>query len=537
MNISFQPVESLGRRLYSFTATAVQVDDTSIANYNKYGIQTTGDYSTYIIYNHDVLGQIYGTYQYSDGNLLNTKISQKYKNLSSEDFINQVNNLKWLRLEIESDPYVIIENNGQLVKATTSSQINAPNATVGHIVTINGSEMIIYPRMMRRSKNCENDTSTQIVYLSIFELKESNTSITDLRFKYPTTVTIDYVANLDEIEAKKLAKAIYYYQNPGQLYGSFEPKDSLVRKIYNKYRIDYKKYYQYLIDITEIQVQGPPGAVVYIKDSKDSELNRHILENGYLQLRDEDAMIEGLYFCGIHLTECKNPLETKIVNGLGIDDFVLQSGIYNSINDIENPINGGIYQIRTNESKNNTILENYRIFATDENNVGYQEVTPEMYQTLILNSAGDNNTLKFVYYYNCWYLLEEGYEKTKLLKGDLRQLRDDEFILVNDYYDSFQDIGEPIPNGVYWVASYTVSVDDADDYDSISNLLTVSENDNVIERADKKYTLIINKLYEENKNRYIYYHGKWYLFTSEHDILCPVDGLVDYYYTSVKGVY
>ena len=59
-----------------------------------------------------MLGQIYGTYQYSDGNLLNTKINQKYKNLSNEDFINQINNLKWLRLEIESDPYVIIENNG-----------------------------------------------------------------------------------------------------------------------------------------------------------------------------------------------------------------------------------------------------------------------------------------------------------------------------------------------------------------------------------------------------------------------------------------
>ena len=44
MNIDFQPVEALGRRLYSFTATAVEVDDATIANNNKYGIQITGNY-------------------------------------------------------------------------------------------------------------------------------------------------------------------------------------------------------------------------------------------------------------------------------------------------------------------------------------------------------------------------------------------------------------------------------------------------------------------------------------------------------------
>jgi len=39
-------------------------------------------------------------------------------------------------------------------------------------------------------------------------------------------------------------------QKPGQLYGTFEPKDSLLRKIYNKYLLKYKKYYQRLLDIT-----------------------------------------------------------------------------------------------------------------------------------------------------------------------------------------------------------------------------------------------------------------------------------------------
>ena len=526
MNIDFQPVETLGRRLYSFTATAVEVDDVTIANYNKYGIQITGNYEKYITYRHEVLGQISGTYQASDGNILSNKIDTKYKRSSNEGFINQVGSLRWLKLEIESDPYVIIESGGQLVKATTSSDIEAPDATVGHIVVINGAEMIVYPRMERRptGQPGSGSTATEIVHLGIFELKDDNTSVTDLRFKYPTTVTIDYIASLEEVEdTSGLANRIYYYHKPGQLYGSFEPKDSLMQKIYNKYLLNYKKYYQRLLDVTGIQVEGQPGAVVYVKDSKDTDLNRHVLENGYLQLRDNEAIIEGLYFCGVHLTECTDPLETEIVNGLTDDDFELQDGVYDSIDEIENPVNAGIYQIRAYGLKSGAFLQNNRVIVVNEDNTEHTEVTPDNYYTLPIE---DDEKLQFVYYYGCWYILAKGYEKTKLLGGDIRQLRDNEYILVDEYYDSFEEIENPIPNGVYWISSYAVNDKDP----------TISE-DYVYANADRNYALIVKRLYEESKNRYIYYHGDWWLFTPEHDVLCPVDGLVDYYCEVVKGVY
>ena len=535
MNIDFQPVETLGRRLYSFTATAVEVDDVTIANYNKYGIQITGNYEKYITYRHEVLGQISGTYQASDGNILSNKIDAKYKKSSNEGFINQVGSLRWLKLEIESDPYVIIESGGQLVKATTSSDIEAPDATVGHIVVINGAEMIVYPRMERRPTGQPGNGSTaaEIVHLGIFELKDDNTSVTDLRFKYPTTVTIDYIASLEEVEdTSGLANRIYYYHKPGQLYGSFEPKDSLMQKIYNKYLLNYKKYYQRLLDVTGIQVEGQPGAVVYVKDSKDTDLNRHVLENGYLQLRDNEAIIEGLYFCGVHLTECTDPLETEIVNGLTDDDFELQDGVYDSIDEIENPVNAGIYQIRAYGLKSGAFLQNNRVIVVNEDNTEHTEVTPDNYYTLPIE---DDEKLQFVYYYGCWYILAKGYEKTKLLGGDIRQLRDNEYILVDEYYDSFAEIENPIPNGVYWISSYAVDDEDLD-FDRISGLLTIDKN-YIYANADKNYALIVKRLYEESKNRYIYYHGDWWLFTPEHDVLCPVDGLVDYYCEVVKGVY
>lgn len=425
-----------------------------------------------------------------------------------------------------------------MVKATASSDIEAPDATVGHIVVINGAEMIVYPRMERRptGQPGNGSTATEIVHLGIFELKEDNTLVTDLRFKYPTTVTIDYIANLEEVEdTSNLTNRIYYYHKPGQLYGSFEPKDSLMQKIYNKYLLNYKKYYQRLLDVTGIQVEGQPGAVVYVKDSKDTDLNRHVLENGYLQLRDNEVAIEGLYFCGIHLTECTDPLETEIVNGLTSDDFELQDGVYDSIDEIKKPINAGVYQIRAYGLKSGAFLQNNRVVAVDEDNTEHIEVTPDNYYTLIIEPIEDDEKLQFVYYYGCWYILSKSYEKTKLLKGDIRQLRDNEYILVDEYYDSFEEVKNPVPNGVYWISSYAVDDDDLE-FDRVNDLLTTSE-DYVHANADRKYALIVKRLYEESKNRYIYYHGNWWLFTPEHDVLCPVDGLVDYYCEVMKGVY
>lgn len=443
MNIDFQPVESLGRRLYSFTATAVEIDEANILNYDKYDIQTIGQYEKYIIYTHEVLGQISGLFGPDDENIINNKIDVKYKRSSNKGFINQVQSLKWLRLEIDTPPYVIIEQNGQLIQATTSSQIQTSNATIGYIIQINDIEMIVYPQTLRYTTNLpQKELSDQeyidyvptekVTYMGIFELKEENTLITSLRFKYPVTATIDYIANLEEIEdTSGLATKKYYYYKAGQLYGTFQSQDSLIKKIYNKYLLDYNKYYQRLLDITRIRIEGPPGTVVYIQDSQDEELKRHVLANGQLELQESETMIKGLYFYGIHMFECSDPLR---------------------VNDI--------------------------------------------------------------------------------IKGDIQSLKNNEYIMMEGSYKSFEEIEKPIPNGVYQLPFYAIN---SIDYNNRTGLLTV-DDDYIYTNVDENYSFILQSLFEKS-NKYIYYNDEWHLFTEDHDILCPVNGLVDYYCEVMKGVY
>ena len=535
MNIDFQPVETLGRRLYSFTATAIEIDEANIKNYQKYGIQNIGSYQDYVTYEHQVTGQIQGTYSENNGNIFTNIIAKKYANQANAGFVNRIDSLKSLKLEINSDPYLIIEDsNGKLIKATSESNIDVTKSTVGYIVEINGIEMIIHPRIIRRTENAEDGTGPiTTTFIGYFELKDSNVQITSLKFKYPTSVSIDYITILKEIEdTSKLANKIYYTQKPGQLYGSFEPRDSLIRKIYNKYLLNYKKYYQKLLDVSQIQVEGDPGTVIYVKDSKDSQINRHILQNGYLQLKQNDVFIEGLYFCGKHLTECTDPLQISTTNG--ITNFVLQDGIYDHISDITNPVNGGIYQLRTYGIKSELTFENHKILLVTEDLTEKIEITPDNFYILLLDTIQDDDTLKFVYYYGCWYILNKALEKTKLLKGDIRQVRDDEYILINEKYDDFSEIQNPIKNGVYWISSYVIT--NPIQFDKYMGLLTVGQED-VIQKVDKDYALLLERLYEKSISRYIYYHNKWYNFTPDNDVLCPVDGIVNYCCEIVKGVY
>ena len=44
MDISFTPEAQLGRMIYSFSATAHEVDECSIENYDKYIIHTIGTF-------------------------------------------------------------------------------------------------------------------------------------------------------------------------------------------------------------------------------------------------------------------------------------------------------------------------------------------------------------------------------------------------------------------------------------------------------------------------------------------------------------
>lgn len=463
MDINFQPMQSLGRRLYSFSATAIEIDEVNIFNCNKYGIQSIGDYSQAdsSIENYDILGQISGKFSSKNGDLISTILQKKYQQKIETNYEVSIEKLKWIRMEFISPPYIVTEGeNGTLIKANESVDINT--STSGYIVKINDKEILIHPSIQRRTVNPITGEA-KIANVGFFEI---NSDITALEIKYEAEVIIDYIARINKSKKDQRTQRIEYSYKLGQLYGSFNSEESLIRKIYKKYLINFNSYSQKVIDITGIKVEGPTNGVIYVKDSKDSNLNRHILENGFLELNDDGAFIEGLYFHGVHLIEADPKQRRSLVKDT---EFIRVPGNYSYLQEIQNPIQNGVYKLS---------------YLIVEHAIGFNE---------------------------------NGISSVNIELDNVVQENNEDYSLVVEE-DSLSEV-----NHVYYLRS-------------TGGVLDVMPSDVLLE-ADLNYSLLLARVYENPVKEYIWYHGQWRVFTADHDVICPIDGIVDYICKIEKVVY
>ena len=482
MNISFQPNQSLGRMLYSFTATAVQIDEVTVLNCDKYNIQKIGNYESNVINEIIKFGQLQGKFGINNEDIVQNILNNKYKNKAIKGFKNLIRDITYFKLEIYSSPTVINDS------------------ISGYVIYINNIKTII-PAF-------QYFINGQINRMGYFEFNATDIPINSLKFERPLDISMDYLATIEEKEdTSKIVRTRTYYYNPGQLFGSFYPGEKLITKIYKRQFADNNEFYKKLQAVHGIQIQGPPGTVVYIKDSKDQDYNRHILENGYLQLIDDNATINELYFYGIHLPTEINVNDIKYskrkINSQNPNENLLPSDgtIYNDF-PTQNLIDGKIYQIKMKKVTNYAVLNN-EWFDNDnltllmENNypISSYEKDGQIY-SLFLDPVYQEEVVDMVYYYGEWYSLnflqQNAQEFDAAADNVFYNARPHEWINMGTV-SSLDDITNPINHGVY--------------------------------------------TYEASGTRYIYYNERLCVFTDSNDVICPIDGIVDYYYEAVKGVY
>lgn len=538
MNIAFQPLESLGRKLYSFTATAVEVDQANLSNYNKYKINVIGDYLKQVETTKQTFGVLQGVFSESNIETPFDKIKNKYNEVVKQGYIAETKFLKYLKIEIDSDPYLVYYNNERLQPLDDNAKQEGvlpdsaiKSASLGYIVSINGNNYFIPSQMERNviqkeiiNQNSETSivNSVQVVHNGFFQL--DNVKITSLNFPKRTTATLTYIAQIHQIEDPNyVIKKFVYEDVVGQLYGTFKPQESLSNMIYMKYFENDSTYYKRLVDLIGIRAEGPPGAVLYVQDSNDQGgYNRHVLENGFLRLRDDDATIFSLYFKGIHLIQSKNSSDFFNKNGLKInineiqwDEVVTYKNINEIIENEEELTNGDAFRILkygieslensypkidlySEESKENfkaLIILSEPLDDSEGWIVSIDGINewPINVHDLMLEQIKNDNSLKIIYYYGDFYpVLEAKRISEELSKADIRHVRENEYISIDGSYQTLNTIEQPIQNGVYLL---------------------------------------------ENGTYYIYYHQQWYPFDNNNkDVLCPIDGIIDYYCQTVKGI-
>jgi len=544
MDINLTPNSTLGRRIYSFTATAYEVDAATIKNYDKYGISPLGTYDTQLQFASDYIGQ------YNEVIPANTEtlslIQKKYEKYAKENYKIAVQNLDFLRLEFESDPYLIKEGEDgpYVVDDFGDDKENPDSAILGYLAYVNNKPIIINPE-------------------GIYELKGENVEITSLSFPVDTQINLEYHVNLQQTEdTSKVFQTNSFYRRVGQRWGAFKPNDSIYQNIWNKYFEKYSNYQQMMLSLDGVKIEAEPGTVVFVKESADTDFERHVIGPTHtLALDAEDSAIEGLYFAGIHLepaTAAEQERETLPDNKYIETNIILDK----YVSDTSQLVKNGVYTLADDylESAESQFAGWYSIKS--------KEQWPEQYTASVnqdnIEHPSSNYTLLFdrvlqpIDNDGGLTVDEEWIEQVggDIWTGSLYVdgIKDEEIETQNNlnHEEDLIPTGDrQYRNGVYTMRSreqwpdeatasansgqlsksgstYTISLNRA--YDDYYHLVLNKE-------IDRQYALILQRLIDEANSRFIWHNNQWWLFTNNDDLLCPVEALIDYHCEIMKGRY
>lgn len=316
MNISLTPDTVSGRKVYSFTCTAYEIDDFTLENCSLYNIAPLGEYKTVLEFQNEYIGQLSQTFPaYKD---VFTTLNEKYAEYAEEGYEIKIEHINYLRIEINSDPYLIQE--------TESGPVITTDATVadytGYLVYINDNPIII-------------DSGNGRVY----ELKGDNIKVTSIVFAAETDALIDYNIIISQSQQSGTSVATAnYYQEVGQLYGTFQINESAYQQIWNKYYEETESYVQKLAALKAVKIEADPGSIVYIQEADNPTFEKHIIgDTCLLEIANENSIITGMYFTGVQFVLASE--EELARETLEYNRYAIAEGTYASLDVIVPKIN------------------------------------------------------------------------------------------------------------------------------------------------------------------------------------------------------
>lgn len=345
MEVSLTPKTELDRLIYTFSATAYEIDEPTLSNLDKHGIISIGVYNPVVSYDDSVLGQVssFKSDQEPIGNVykagydligaasLNNALvnsiakKEKYKEGVDGEVLDDFK-ISYIRITVESQPYLIVKQNGQYFPLDDIDDGEIPSGQI--IVDINRP-------INNQLYQIESTYNYEQVYLgtlfeinkkpiiisypnNIYELKEDFLALpasTTIVPKKDSILSIDYSIKKHFIEdTSNVPKRISIEKKVGQIYGMYNPDMDLIKKVQEKYNMVYSEINQssnrkekvvtYISEFSSITIDAEPGSVFLVSFKNDNILDRTtqrfvINETGELTI---DANIESFYIKGLNFS-------------------------------------------------------------------------------------------------------------------------------------------------------------------------------------------------------------------------------------------
>ncbi len=368
-DVSLTPKEELGRLVYSFSATAVEVDEPSLKNLNEFNLINIGKFQEQIGDTKIICGQVSGLFTESDDIMQaivknchqiidNSDYEYQFKDLKAisidvypnQDFNTQINvinteimqkknafeieTIEYKKIKIENEIAELEKQKNNLEALQNAISQNTYNSTIR--LTIDGSEIRVKPNRTYNLDNFIMSSGHQIFTLP-FEVANK---------KYYTPIIVNYTARvimtetLSRIITNKDMLTVW-----GQLGGAFETNKDILNN-YNDKRIK-----------SEFRVfnETNPNATNSIYDAQH--------QMNYIIIQTTDILEAIKQLCREQIEHTYN---TKFSNYDEVDDTYNDGTRYYAFEyiskiDIEADEGTVIYI----KSKNNTVEHPVRIGATE----------------------------------------------------------------------------------------------------------------------------------------------------------------------------
>lgn len=286
MNVSLTPENTLGRMLYSFSATAYEIDEVSLANLDKYNLYQTGEIAEVIIGEFEASAQIQLTS--FDQSLNNELVIQESDALKDSIYSLEISEVKRANIVLDAEPYI-----------TT-------NELVGYEVSVefeDGVKTFYIP-----PKYIEDEYGNFKVFGELF-LDGEDLKIKDI--KIAKGVNKDEVFNgnvliectykiIETPAAMKIPEVIKIKEQTGQIRGVFPLGQDIIEILREKYEYKDDDKEVTLIEVSSVKIEADPYTVFYKKDSFSNEYDSYIIGEGSRLEIKEDAAIEGLHVGGVY---------------------------------------------------------------------------------------------------------------------------------------------------------------------------------------------------------------------------------------------
>ena len=283
MDVSFEPIQTLGRMLYNFSATAYEVDDVTVDNLEQYNIIDKREIIQDPRLNEEVMGQFnISIPRSSTRNIIEELSNHVYKHLEKWEEELSDQNIKYLKVTFNSNPYRVETNGEQIAQYNGNSTMENSAILIGYLI---GS------RFVNKFGIAEFYDIKQENGNSSFNIDNTN-GLNDI------DVTVDYVCSITKRQDPNKLSTLGYVMCLGQYAATADINEDLALSIESKFNNMNNDETKHFISLNKVEIEAPIGAMFNIT-TLDEEYEVIIGETGLLNLYDPDMVIKKIVYKGI----------------------------------------------------------------------------------------------------------------------------------------------------------------------------------------------------------------------------------------------